>query len=975
MARITGSIPNFINGISQQPAAIRLPSQAEEQINCYSTVAKGLVKRPPTEHVCKISDSQADDTFVHLINRDTTERYVVVCDYTDTNKVRVFDFDGVEKTVNIPDGTGYIPSSPSENMTAISVADFTFMVNKTKVVAKGASQTPTREFEALISFGTIQPGSTVKVFINGTERASLAISDTDPSDLETNYVAAQIRTQLEAAVGPSGSGYFDLVTLTQAGGSVIYLRRDAGGSDFTVEVRDGSNGLGIKVIKGKVQYFEDLPREGRENFVVEVAGDPVTGFGSYWVKFEDDTVPVWVETAQPGIDRNLDASTMPHTLVRNAGGDFTFEQADWNMLAVGDEESNPFPSFVGETINDIFFHQARLAVLAGESVVMSEAGEFFNFFRTTVTSLVDGDVIDVGTNHTKVSVLRHAVPYQEQLLLFSDQTQFRLTQGDLLAPSTVGIQPITEFESSINAKPAPVGNFVFFAVEKADYASMREYFVADDSQRNDAREITGHIPEYIQSGIRQIAGSSNEDILIIKSDNAEANELYVYKYFWSGNEKVQSSWSKLQFPDVEIIYGYGFIKSTLYIVVKRADGVFLEKVELDTGARDESGTGHILHADRKCYSSDDQVTATYYGGLLGYTAYSFDDIVWSTSPVCVGIAGNTEFPPGYEVARIDVSQNLLTRSEDLSNAAWTKAGTGPASISATDSANGPDGVASMDTVTFTANTDDVVSYSYSGVTTGGTYTASVYLKEGTASLVKFRLRFEAGGTPVESLVTVDLSAGSVSAVTGPGTAAIEALAGGLYRVSITMANNSTGNTDAVVALDQAAAGTIFAGYAQLELGDLSKYIKTTTESIEQALIYDGNLTSENFMFGLKYLSTYTLSEIVAKTSSQSGSEVPITEGRLQLFWMAFRYAFTGYFKVTVSTVGRADNVYVFNGRTLGSSENPINELPVDSSGKFRVPIYSRSDRATITVSSDDVLPFRLISADWIANLIQKFRRV
>ena len=261
---------------------------------------------------------------------------------------------------------------------------------------------------------------------------------------------------------------------------------------------------------------------------------------------------------------------------------------------------------------------------------------------------MDGDVIDVGTNHTKVSILRHAVPYQEQLLLFSDQTQFRLTKGDILSPSTVGIEPITEFESSIAAKPAPVGNFVFFAVEKSDYASIREYFVADDSQRNDARDITGHVPQYIPSGVTSITGSSNEDIVFVETDG-QPEKLYVYKYFWSANEKVQSSWSEWTWPDVTAVLGKHFIQSNLYLIMKRADGIYLEKIEMDLGADDASGTGYSLSIDRKILSSNaTEVSASYNAGT-DQTTYTFANMVWKSVPKVIGIAGNTDYPAGYDV--------------------------------------------------------------------------------------------------------------------------------------------------------------------------------------------------------------------------------------------------------------------------------------------------------------------------------------
>ena len=51
MALVSKSIPNLINGVSQQPPTLRLESQGEEQENGLSDVVDGLKKRPPTEFI------------------------------------------------------------------------------------------------------------------------------------------------------------------------------------------------------------------------------------------------------------------------------------------------------------------------------------------------------------------------------------------------------------------------------------------------------------------------------------------------------------------------------------------------------------------------------------------------------------------------------------------------------------------------------------------------------------------------------------------------------------------------------------------------------------------------------------------------------------------------------------------------------------------------------------------------------------
>ena len=78
MSLISGSIPNLLNGVSQQPASLRHASQAEVQENGMVTIAEGLKKRPPLEHVTKLNNKTDIDAKVHFIDRDASERYVTI---------------------------------------------------------------------------------------------------------------------------------------------------------------------------------------------------------------------------------------------------------------------------------------------------------------------------------------------------------------------------------------------------------------------------------------------------------------------------------------------------------------------------------------------------------------------------------------------------------------------------------------------------------------------------------------------------------------------------------------------------------------------------------------------------------------------------------------------------------------------------------------------------------------------------------
>ena len=62
--------------------------------------------------------------------------------------------------------------------------------------------------------------------------------------------------------------------------------------------------------------------------------------------------------------------------------------------------------------------------------MLSRVREFFEFFLETVTTVLDTDPIDVVASNNRVSVLRYAVPYQDELILFSSQIQFRFNAAE-----------------------------------------------------------------------------------------------------------------------------------------------------------------------------------------------------------------------------------------------------------------------------------------------------------------------------------------------------------------------------------------------------------------------------------------------------------------------------------------------------------------------------------------------------------------
>ena len=81
MPLISGTIPSIINGVSQQPATLRMPTQGEVQENGFSHITRGLEKRPCTEHVSNVgvNSTNANDVYIHTIRRSEDEAYAFIC--------------------------------------------------------------------------------------------------------------------------------------------------------------------------------------------------------------------------------------------------------------------------------------------------------------------------------------------------------------------------------------------------------------------------------------------------------------------------------------------------------------------------------------------------------------------------------------------------------------------------------------------------------------------------------------------------------------------------------------------------------------------------------------------------------------------------------------------------------------------------------------------------------------------------------
>lgn len=617
------TVTNYRGGVSQQPNILRYPNQLEEQINAYPSLVNGLQKRPPTLHVKKLSD-KIDYTAVqyHIINRDENEQYILEMS---NENLRVWDLQGNTKTVKFPNGTSYLKvNNAQKDFKAITIADYTFILNK-NITAEMQSDTTENKYPhtAVLDLRNVNYGKTYSILINDTVVAAVrtpngtnqshstyttvtlvadalyhALSgklDESNSNLSKVNTYAELKTSdggRTAVYAPGTDG-----TFTRLGDGIIVIQKS---SDFEVSIEDGYGGQNFLVCMAASSSSTKLPTEAPDGYVVHVKGTTNENTADdYYVKW-DSSDRLWKECPAVGITYKINANTMPWALIRQADGTFSFEPNEWTDRMTGDDTSNPYPTFIDHTINDIFFYRNRLGFLSDENAILSASADFFNFWYNSAATIEDTDPIDVAVSSNKVAILTNAVPFSRELMLFSKEGQFVLSSSGTLTPKSVAVDQMTAFDYSDSARPIAIGQNIFFINDRVNYCSlMRYYTIQDVADLKNAEDVSAHIPSYIPVGIYRLSGNTTDNTITLLS-NKEPNTVWVYKFLQTSDTLTQSAWGKWQFAysGAQICLAE-FINSEIYFLVNTEDGLFLEKSTLTDNVTDFPNETIRLFMDRK----------------------------------------------------------------------------------------------------------------------------------------------------------------------------------------------------------------------------------------------------------------------------------------------------------------------------------------------------------------------------------------
>ena len=666
---VSGTLGALLQGVSQQPPNLRNDGQVTEQINMVSDVVRGLTSRPATEKVMFNTGLSND-----LVFRNVTlgkERFQVGFS---TGNVEIIDSLGVSRTVTLAAGTGsYVGSS----MEVYVYNDIAYLLNRETVCAMDAN---TAAQEALVTIdegyinvlgGEFSHTYTVEVeyndatVITGTYTAPDGTTAGDAALTASTYIADQLRISLLAHASIKVGTTVTIIASTL---------RIAGIPDIKITSSDGSGGILIREQTNTVGNIEDLSKYAVHGALVRVVGakgDEDDFLMRYDI--EGATVGlsfgsegVWREWYDPSEPSQFDLTTMPHILVKT-GATFTVTEGNWQGRRVGDSTTNPVPSFIGQTIRDLNGFQSRLVFVAGPNVLMSRTNIEVDFFKQSATIEAASDPIDIKSTAETEFSLEWIVPFDRDLIIFADFSQFIITGSIALTPANASLVQTTNFEMGNDAaRPTSTGRTLLFPFSNGGFAGVKEFFSSSGVDASDATSITQVQDEYMKGKVSNLTASTNFSFVIVQTDDpTEENTLFVYQYYYDGETKQQASWSRWDFPyPVKNLF---FSGPRLYILMH--DPVLGHiQTTLDLDIPDNSQTGYPVTLDISdtyvstvvsgAYVLADYVDIDYVEVGVAEAARTYVDLPWVNAKIVQGTGCTV---PGQ------TAQTVIT---DLGSGTW-----------------------------------------------------------------------------------------------------------------------------------------------------------------------------------------------------------------------------------------------------------------------------------------------------------------
>ena len=421
-------------------------------------------------------------------------------------------------------------------------------------------------------------------------------------------------------------------------GPGIYL---SSSNPFSVEVVEEDL---MRCFQASVNDVQNLPSQCKHGFIVKIANARMAEEDDYYLRFDGennrDGTGSWSECAKPGIAKSL--TNMPLVIQRTATTTFTVKQFTYQDRRVGDDLTNPLPSFVGKRINKVLFFRNRLALLAGENVITSRPGTFGtpDFFAESALTIGAADPIDISAASIFPSELFDGIEINTGLVIFSTNQQFLLASDDtVLNPETAKLRSISTYNYNETIPPISLGTTIAYVDNSGKFSRFNEMANTQREGEPSVVEVTKVVPTLLPKNIDLLTNSRENSLVLLGKTDSDI--VYGYKYFQVSDQRQQAAWFKWKLNNPLL---YHFIINDEYFFLDTDN--FLQCIKIVQTTSDPSITqdevDFLLHVDN--YTT---ISGGSYSASTNLTTFS--SVSWLPSVTT----------PNHDLVIIDTNANAV----------------------------------------------------------------------------------------------------------------------------------------------------------------------------------------------------------------------------------------------------------------------------------------------------------------------------
>lgn len=568
MPVMEGTIPSLLQGVSQQIPRERQPGQLGAQLNMLSDPVTGIRRRPPAYNVITtdLDYSGPDKLFTAYIERGNDGRHLLI----DTVSGRWMLLGKNSGTVVSQGQSSYLQASiGATSIQTASVGGLTYILNTEQppVISVNNAGKLNPKYTGFIR---ITSGAFLKQYsftING-----VSVEHTAPDSTEGSPELAQPDGIAGVLTGRINDGRLPGVTATQSG-ATIYLSGIASSTVIAVTSSSGST-YSVASEQSRVQQESDLPTSLPSSADGMMCAVGTASATTAWYQYNYSS-RTWVEVG--AYDSVSNITNMPLELA----ADDNIIVRDFEGRLAGDDETNANPYFVDNGyITGIAAFQGRLVLLSGAGVSMSASGLYQRFYRSTVTSLLDTDRIDIASASAQDSTFRTAMQFNRDLVVFGDSMQAVIPGTGIVTPSNASVSLTSEVSCDSRVRPMLTGQTLLYPNRRnSEYAGLLEFIPSSyTSSQYVTQDATAHLPKYISGRVMEMHVSSVTNIGFVRY-SGNRNALLVYEFMWGADAaKAQAAYSTWEFKQ-EVLALHALSESMVLFVRSSTDKVQMLRID------------------------------------------------------------------------------------------------------------------------------------------------------------------------------------------------------------------------------------------------------------------------------------------------------------------------------------------------------------------------------------------------------------